>query len=226
MKLSAIIIIILISSSVFSQIPNNDFKKNRKEQSIEQINELRNGVLLVRLKTKENTISALKERGLDNKAKQIENELYETNKAIMDAFKSNFDFCKFYFFSSKYSVFLKNKQFDSVFYYNSELVIDKNIRPLITKFYVAEYAPIESDTSSYYKSTKPIRGENGIEKKDNYYKQGTYGFEALIIRSDGFVQLAKPFPYYVRTWDSWIKPKKVVKKMNKKLKKYYEKVNH
>jgi hypothetical protein len=50
------------------------------------------------------------------------------------------------------------------------------------------------------------------------------GFGALVIKSDQFIQLKKPFPYYVRTFDSLpIKrsPKTVVKKMNKKLHRFY-----
>ena len=143
----------------------------------------------------------------------------------MDAFKSNFDFCEYYFFSSVFSTFIKNRQFDSVFFLGPDLKIDKNIKPKISKFFIAEYSPIESDTDTYYSGTSTVRGANGLEKQDNYYTSGSFGFEALIIRNDKFIQLAKPFPYYVKTWGSLRKPTKVIKKMNKKLNKYYNIVN-
>jgi hypothetical protein len=54
------------------------------------------------------------------------------------------------------------------------------------------------------------------------------GFDALIISSDKFIQLRRPFPYYVRTRDAMPKSKvifKTVAKMNKKLHRFYLKKN-
>ena len=195
-----------------------------KERSIKQINDLKTGVLLIRLKTKSTTITALRDHGHLDKANEVEKNLLNYNLSLIKAFNSNFDFCKFYFFSSDYSNFVKNKQFDSVYFFNENMEIDKSIKTEIDIFFVAEYGPVEADTNTYYQGTYATQGEDGLEKRDAYSGSGSLGFEALIIKNDQFCQLSQPFPYYVRTWDSSRKPNKVVKKFNTKLNDYFESV--
>jgi len=143
----------------------------------------------------------------------------------MTAFEKNFDYCDFYFFPSHYTGFLMRRQFDSVYYYGPDLTIDSSIRPKINTFFVAEFAEIESDTTTYIAGKELYPSDTGKKIIRNIYvEEGVYRFEALLIRSDKFVQLAKPFPYYSRTYDGWRKPPKVVRRMNKKLYKYYEEV--
>ena len=62
------------------------------------INMLRNGTLLVRLKTQENKIIALEKEGQTEWANDIKNKQTEENKAIAEAFKTHFNFCKNFFF--------------------------------------------------------------------------------------------------------------------------------
>lgn len=224
MKIVIIIISILIHSSAFFQNPNSQKKYTPKEFSIKQINDLKNGVLLVRLKTKNSTITALRDHGHFDKANEFEDDLLDFNLSLIKAFNSNFDFCKFYFFSSDYSTFIRNKQFDSIYFFNEDMEIDKSMQAEIDIFFIAEYGPVEADTMTYYQGTYATQGEDGLEKRDAYSGSGSFGFEALIIKNDQFYQLAQPFPYYVRTWDSSRKPNKVVKKLNTKLKDYFESV--
>ena len=73
-------------------------RKQRNYSAKKQINQLKDGALLVRLKTKKNTISALRKIGKSKLADEIEKKQSEYNLNIITAFKTNFDFCPTYFF--------------------------------------------------------------------------------------------------------------------------------
>lgn len=67
---------------------------------------------------------------------------------------------------------------------------------------------------------------DGLDKRQTtYYNSSSEAsFGALVIKSSDFVQMRSPFPYYVKTFDSFPikrKPKKVVKIMNENLHYYY-----
>ena len=89
----------------FLLLPLLSFSQNRAEQheiAKTQIKELKEGVLLVRLHTKQPVIDAMKERGSFKKAHYIKEKQEAVNKEIVAAFK-DFDFCKVYFFYSQFS---------------------------------------------------------------------------------------------------------------------------
>ena len=64
----------------------------------QQINDLHNGALLVRLKTGQNTIDTDKIRQTDLQKKK--QKINEENLRIINAFKSEFNFCPVYFFTA------------------------------------------------------------------------------------------------------------------------------
>ena len=66
-------------------------KKNTANQNIQL---LKNGALLVRLKTSENLINAYLKKGKIAEAEKIKEEQLKKNKEIVAAFKSQFTFCK------------------------------------------------------------------------------------------------------------------------------------
>jgi len=221
------LIIVLFASfyvSISAQTSSKDLKKLKEDLAIKYIHDLKKGVLVVRLKTRQNTINALKKNNYDDKAKIVEDEVKRFNNTLMKAFEDEFDFCEVYFINSNYTNKLKYREFDSLLFYNTNMELDASIKPNLSNFLIAEYSTIEADTVSYYQDSYMHRGEDGLEKRDSYSDRGTFGFEALLIRNDQFVQLSDPFPFYVRTWDSSKKPYKVVRKMNKNLHRYYETV--
>ena len=210
-RLITFTLIFLFCTTGFSQ---KLFKKdplNTKEYlellAREQINQLQNGSLLVRLMSKNESIKALRKAGNNRMANTIEKEQNYLNLAIIDAFRNNFDFCNVYFFYSEYSQNIRNKEFDKVVFLNNNLKPDKTIKYNNEYFLTGEYGFIEQD-------------------KVKYQGGSNMSFEALIIKDDQFKQLRRPFPYYLRTFATLPikrKPKKVVRKMNNKLKKYLEK---
>ncbi|MFK7756912.1 MAG: hypothetical protein AB8B53_08290 [Flavobacteriales bacterium] len=169
--------------------------------SEEQILRLKNGVILVRLSTKEATINALNERGLTNKAKEVERYTKLNNLAWIQAFRGEFTFCPVYFFYSNESKKIRTNELDQVEF------LDDALNP-------TNYKP--------EKGVDYLIGD--ITNIDPEYSNAT--FEALIIKDAGFNQLKRPFPYYVRTFNTIFflkrKPNKVVRKMNIKLKEFYQ----
>jgi hypothetical protein len=186
-----------------AQVP--DQSKRKDALARQWILDLRNGVLLVRLQSRSNALKTIRERGLEEKAKEIEGELRAENESIRNAFRDHYEFSEVYFFGSDDSGALKERNFDdvSIFDANSDPVtIDLSTR----KFFVAEFGKVRADTADYKSTPDP-------------------GFGALIIMSDQFIQLDKPFPYYVRTFETLPILKRshdqVVRKMNQKLFGFY-----
>lgn len=149
--------------------------------------------------------------------------------SIISAFKANFNFCPTYFFFSGSSTNIRERQFDKVVFLNDSLLPDTTLKFNNTSFLTAEFGTIEQDTAKYFShySYEP-NARLSVKRVENYYGGPNMGFAALIINSDKFVQLRRPFPYYVRTFESLPIERsvnKAVRKMNKKLYKYYKQKN-
>jgi len=201
-----------------------------KEIAREQITRLHDGALLVRLHTKNKSITALKNIGKTKEADELEKKQAEYNLDIISAFKLNFTFCPVYFFYSDYSTNIIERQFDNVVFLNDSLLNDPNIKFDFKSFLTADFGIIEQDTARYFDYESREQDTTGATKRtNNYYGGADMSFGALIIRSDKLMQLRDPFPYYVRTFDSLPTARnlgKVVKKMNTKLNDFYRKATN
>src|SRR3954470_23255626 len=76
------------------------FYKRREAISRWQINQLKNGALLIRLHENKLLIDALKKRGQNDLATLKEQEAFALNKNIVRAITKYYDFSKVYFFYS------------------------------------------------------------------------------------------------------------------------------
>lgn len=243
-RVIVLISLIFVSVITFGQTSNSliDITKNKakKEKKIsyrkqkrrlakQQINQLKDGALLVRLKTKKNSIAALRKIGKDKLAEKLEEKQRKYNLKIVAAFKRNFKFCPTYFFFSDYSQNIRDRQFDKVIFLTDSLVLDTTIKFNNCNFLTAEFGTIEQDTAKRFSHySYESDGNWNLKEVKNYIGGHSMSFGALIIKSDQLIQLRRPFPFYVRTFDSLPisrSPKKVVKKMNRKLRKYYHKRN-
>ncbi len=162
-----------------------------------QINSLKQGVLLVRLSYREKSIEKLREIGQTERAEKYEKEIAEKNNSIIDAFKQNFTFAPVYFFSAKHSDLVRNHKLDEL------PVLDKSQDAKELKdisgssFLVAEFTTLSKDTAKYkdYNLATDYHPTG-----TSYYSNSNNGISALVIKSDQFVQLDSPFPYYVRSF--------------------------
>ncbi|MFT4662738.1 MAG: hypothetical protein ACI8XB_003031 [Patiriisocius sp.] len=199
------LLIILIPSIGYSQNQTikDKIKATQPEYSArKQINNLKNGSLLIRLKTSKKSISGLKKMGKDAAAQKVENDQRSANMEIISTFRENFDFCPVHFFFSDFSQEVKDKQFEKVVFLNDSLQPDSTTLSDPDNYLIAEFGTIEQDTAIYIDGYH-LKRENGkVKKQTNYYGGADMRFGALIIKSDQFIQLKRPFPFYIRTFDS------------------------
>lgn len=201
-------------------------KTESKDIAKTQILELKNSILLVRLKTGKNTIEAMLKAGQNQMAENRQKQIDSENKRIVNAFRAEFDFCPVYFFYSDDSKFVAEHSFDRVTFLNDSLQPDKNIKIATKKFYTAEFGNVSSDTTGYYShSTYEPNGNFSQGPVYVYYGGGTTDAKGLIIKDDMFYQLRRPFPFFVKNPFFRKKQKTeifTVKEMNKRLWKFHK----
>ena len=145
------------------------FSIGQENHSERQIKQLKESVLLVRLKDRKKEIEYYKKYDNYQEANAIKNKQEEINNLIIRAFKNHFDFCPVYFFYSSESTKLLKEGINNISIFNFE----KQIVPTdaLSSFFIAEFAA--------------IRDTDGT----------TSSSPALIIMDNKFNQLEKPFPY-------------------------------
>lgn len=89
----------------------------------EHIHFLKQGVLLVRLRTKQNAILMLEARGMEEEADLMWEEQRKKNEEIVKAFELIFDFCPVYFFYDENSGAVKEELYD-------DFILDYNLDTL------------------------------------------------------------------------------------------------
>ena len=156
--------------SAFSQATEQG--SNRKV-AYEQINTLKNSVLLVRLHTDEAIVAEMKKKGQNKLLKEKLKELKAQNKEAYMAFTTNYTFTSVYFFYARTSDSIRNRELKNIFI-GPDLKVDTSIS-------------LPSDQSIFI-----------IDVGDIYFEAFAGHFEGMIVMDDQFVPLKKPFPYYVR----------------------------
>ncbi|PCJ23275.1 MAG: hypothetical protein COA97_11945 [Flavobacteriales bacterium] len=200
-----------------------DIKEARVEAKIkakEQVLQLHDGVLLVRLSTRKKSLAAMRKANKNKLADKTENKLRIKNQKIVNAFRVNFNFCPVYFFYSDYSKYVRNSQLDNVMFLNDSLQLDSTIKVSSNKYLTAELGITEPDTKKYGSTT----GFESGEKTTTYYGGPEITVTGLIIKDEQFEQLRKPFPYYVREFSGlpfYRAIHKMVLIMNNNLQKFY-----
>jgi hypothetical protein len=226
-RTALLILINLLSICSFAQ---NDSLKNvsanrRNKMIMEQkIRKLHDGVLLIRLQTKENSIRELSAKGQNEMAEKIKHDQAVYNKEIIKVVRKYFNFCPVYFFTSSYSKYILSNHPDSVVFVDDSLQEDPQIRISNKNYLTAEFSPVKADTAKYYSDYYVDYTKDGAVRKKEYYGSPELNFMSFRIMSEYFVQLRKPFPYFVKIpGDNLLKERfiKPVKKMNSKLAEYY-----
>ena len=186
----------------FQQAAFNKSSNVKSDIAIQQIQELRNNVILVRLKTSENQINALQKMGRTEDAEKLKQKQFARNREIMNAFKKNFNFCPVYFFFSSSSYYIKHNQYNGRLL-NDSLLADTSIKFNFNKPYIAEFDFIEPDTIYGGRS---LYDQKSYQSDSIFTLSNTHLTEALVIRNPYFTQLKQPFPYYVKM-EEWLKRK-------------------
>ena len=137
------------------------------------------------------------------------------HKIIIESFSNNFSFCPVYYFYSNDSREIKNKNFKGhIFNANKEFIDTIN---LSDNYLIAEFGETNEDTAKIkLRKTKSYdfyghpnerlerNDETGyIEYVDYYYSSTGMegGVDALVLLSPEFIQIQRPYPHYVRTFE-------------------------
>ena len=155
----------------------------REERARQAINKLKNGYLLVRLPSKHNKLSELerlsKSMELDAATKKKLRQRYDEtiadrdafNKNMMAAFNEHYQFSEVFFFYDTSSLAIKSGQLGKVF-------LDEALQPTI-------------DLPEPDKSFLVLRSGTTDPSV-------TSGIEAMVVMDAHFVDLERPFPYYIK----------------------------
>jgi hypothetical protein len=218
-------------------------RRIRKRIAGRQIRQLRDGALLVRLKTSEPTIRAMKSKGMHYEAEQTQKKQRMENIALVRAFEKFYTFSELRFFMSHDSKKVKANEFEGIFV-NDSLEVDSNLFIRNKKhIFIAEYADIEPDTAVIFSHYEwQSSGDFAMVQVPMFYGGGGNSFMALVIRDEEFEQLHRPFPYYSRalfkamqdnpghgvfflpaSLFSPMTPAETVKNLNDKLYRYWDK---
>ena len=164
------------------------FRKRRLVIASWQINQLKKGALVVRLKTNKKLIEALKKQGKEELAIQKEIEQLAITKNTMLAYINKLTFCKVYFMYSDFADSLLHGVRKGIF-----LDTNLTINPLIE---MTEQFYLIAERDYAYNSSI------GFVKQDS----AKYVFEAgnpvkemaVVVKNKYGHQLKGPFPYYVK----------------------------
>lgn len=224
--------------------PGESERSRRKRVAKRQIKELRDGALLVRLKTAKPTINAMRSKGFNRWAERTEKDQRIENLSIVNAFRNAYNFSELKFFYSHDSRKVRNGEFEGIFL-NDSLEVDSNIllrNP--ENVFTCELTNIEQDTAQYFSHYELVQtGNFAFVQVPRFYGAGGNTFYSFVVKDQDFNQLSRPFPYYSRALFKSLKehpghgifylplklffsdtPKGSVENLNRKLYKYWEKV--
>lgn len=200
-----------------------------RDQMAQLLRNMKNGSLIVRLKTNQKSIDAYRRAGKELIAERIETERRNQNLKLYWAFRNYFTFCKVYFiYAHETQRFLDGER-------NVFLDKDLNVDPSIT-FDETEFIFCE------YGSAQPFAGFQDYAPSDINKRErpevlaGKESRESIIVRSgtettisSGLVltdkylqQLGRPFPYVVSVPGENFKAP--VKSLNRELERAYSRL--
>lgn len=226
-RIFTLIFLLLLPLSIQAQQEDEKNIKNKTKRAILQIQRLKKGALIVRLFDKSKQIELLNKQGKSESIiKAYEQKIATENNEVISAFKNNFTFCPVYFFYSKDSKHIKNRDWKNVHFVDNS---NSDYESLSNGyFYTADISELRVDTLTHF-ITHDGRDENNnqIERRG---KKSKIDYEALVIKSDKFIDLLPPFPYSVRTYKDLPVFKrsisKTVQKFNTRLELFYKKYEH
>ncbi|MBC8343155.1 MAG: outer membrane beta-barrel protein [Bacteroidetes bacterium] len=186
-------------------IKQNPFEKKvnlDEELADRQIIELQEGAILVRLKTYRQVIENLEKEGRFEEAGSLKVKRDEENKEMIAAFRKYYSFSEVYFFNSYDSEKVRAGLVKNIFL-NDDLQPDTTITCRTTNYFLAEISTLQA----------------------NDVGQTSTGIEALVIMDKNFVQLKRPFPFYVKRDEFFMGSRNIfemVGMMNFNLHEYYK----
>lgn len=202
-----------------------DIRIFEKSEATRHITALKGGTLLVRLHTLERSIEALRERDRTIEADELEDAIRVQNIAVMNAFKQEFTFCPVYFYYSNDSEAIRSGDYAGKLMGANQRIVE-NIQLDSATAYIAEFGNLDQDTTALFSHYDWVSNGNfSGERKAIYAYPSSFNFSAIKVKGPDFYQLRNPFPYYVKTYGTFVfkrSPFDVVRQLNLNLWEFYE----
>ncbi len=167
-----VVFMLMFSLSAFGQGKAKIEKLKRDSAARVQLADLKEGALLVRLRSNLKKFKALEKRGDSTALLNARRNNRLKHLEIVNAFRVNYDFSEVYFFMSHHSTDIKNDSLQGI-------VLNDSLEPIqvdFDKFLVVDPYRVEFESMN--------TSQKGLSVMDENLKQ-----------------LSKPFPYYVRKRD-------------------------
>jgi hypothetical protein len=162
-----------------------NYGKRRKAVAKWQINQLKNGALVVRLHSNQTLVESLKKMGKADLATQKEQESFAINKNIVKAFQRCYNFSKVYFFFGEHTDTLLNGTRSGIFL-DSNLSVDPNIVMNEKFFMMLEKDDIYNSSIGFF----PEDTAKFIKERGNITDHTDY----LVMKNKYGHQVKAPFP--------------------------------
>ena len=164
---------------------HENFRKRRKAVAAWQINQLKNGALVVRLKTNQMSINALQKSGQDLQAEKLRIEQAAININMIKAFTTYYKFSKVYFiYSGSSDSLLKGVR--SGIFLDSNLKVNPSIR-------IAEDFYLIAESDFVYNSSIGFVPESAAPRVTEHGTPSSYEYPIVMKNKFGH-QLKAPFP--------------------------------
>ncbi|MCE3227686.1 MAG: hypothetical protein K0S32_2237 [Bacteroidetes bacterium] len=164
------------------------FRKRKDVVAAWQVNELKQGALVVRLKTNKTLLDELNKQGKTVLALEKQKEQHAINMNTIAAYKDKFTFCKVYFIFSNSSDSLLNGARSGIFV-DSTLKVDPSIT-MNEKFYLLAERDYGYNSSIGF---VPEDSARKVIEVGNPVKE-----MAIVVKNKYGHQLKGPFPYFVK----------------------------
>lgn len=210
------LIFILLGGIYFSSAAQSSKKSALYAKSDLQLKNLHKGYLLFQLFDREVTKEAIRVNLGEKAVEDYQKELDTKHANIMAAFAKEYTFSKVLFFHSKDKEKLKAGKFNEVRFLTAQNKEISTDTINFSKFFIGEVSRIELDSAET------------VDGNGDPIKIAAYSFSALILRDRNFVQLERPFPFYVRTMQGMPlfqkKSNKLIESLNTKLTRRYSRL--
>lgn len=216
-----VILISLIASAGLQAQPGGAANEYVLERATAQnhIKELKRSALLVRLKTRTQSIAAYRKAGAELLAQRIEQEQFAENKLIADLFRQYFTFCPVYFFYSSNTKAVQDGVKQGIFL-NNALQPDANIVLPYDTYYIAEIDALRETLPDLGYDDDKNEEEKQADAQTGSRHAETTLQRVIVIKDSNLTQLKRPFPFYIRaSFDKFLPSK--VEKFNKRLIDFY-----
>ena len=176
-----------------------------RDKASQTLRDLRNGAVIVRLKTNDKSVAAYRKAGREDIADKIVESRKVQNEKLLYAFEHEFRFCRVFFIYANQTAEVLQGNFKV--FLNKDLNVDSSIVFHDTTFVFCEFGSVEgfSDFNDYENKTVADRGvnhlyENGDAKKvpenvPTKTSTSPSSYSGLIFLDKDLHQFYRPFPY-------------------------------